>query len=67
MVANPLPVTWRVRAVDVCGVIQHEQEFSISSYCGAEDAARRHADRIAKLFPECRVSVDELTFDDVKK
>jgi hypothetical protein len=67
MVANPLPVAWRVRAVDHCGVIQHEQEFHIRPDFDPQTTAHRHAERIHLLFPECRVSVEELTFDDVKK
>jgi hypothetical protein len=59
MVANPLPVAWRVRAVDDRGVIQHERAFHISSYRDAEDTAER--------FPACRVSVEGLTFEDQLK
>ena len=57
MVADPLPIAWRVR------------DFALrpgTDPCfDPEATAHRHARKIQDLFPECGVSVQGLSFDDL--
>jgi hypothetical protein len=66
-IADSLPIAYRVRAVDRQGIVQYSQEFHFRVDFDAQAVANKNADRIRKLFDDCMVTVDPLTFEDLKR
>lgn len=61
MLAEPLPVAWRVRVIQPSGVIHHERVFGLFQSPSAEKEARRFAHTMAANHPSCRVEIAPLT------